>query len=303
MSCLAVLRAAEAPPLLPIEAGVAVPIARSGNIELQESPVLFFRRLLPLPEAEREKQLAAKPEWQRKVLRDKLEEYALLPAEEREARLQVLQLRFYLLPLMKLPPAARSNHLARIPGEWRFIVDERLTEWDLLPISLQREVLESETTRYYFVRLERGTQVERKAILARFPPQKRQEMERGLQQWLSVPAGQRSKFFARLDRFLEMTPGEKERILGVFSDEERLQMQKTLEAFQSLSKDQREHCQIAFQKFSAMSAAERELFFANVERWREMSAEERQTWRDLVSALPPMPPGFVAQSLPPLPPQ
>jgi hypothetical protein len=48
-----------------------------------------------------------------------------------------------------------------------------------------------------------------------------------------------------------------------------------------------------------MTPAERAQFLKNAERWKEMSAADRQTWRTLVAKLPPLPPGF---GLPPLPP-
>lgn len=303
ISCLAIGFSADVPPGLPSDAPAAVdpPKLEAFLTGQTESPVLFFRRLLPLSAAEREKLLAFKPESQRKVLREKLEEYSLLPPEERDARLQVLQLRFYLLPLMKLAPNARSNFFARIPPEWRACVDERLKQWDLLPPPLQKEVFDKDTTRYYFVRLQSSTPAEKQAILNRFPPERRKELLQELQQWLSLTPSQRQKIYARLDRYMEMTPEERDQVLGVLSEEERRQMQKSLQTFQGLSEDQRENCLKSFQKLTAMSDSDRQLFLANAERWREMSPQERQTWRDLVSALPPLPPEFEPPAFPPMP--
>lgn len=304
---LAKVRAADGLPTFPAavpEESPATVSATASNFE--ESPVFYFRRMLALSEIDREKQLAAKPEWQRKILREKLVEYSLFPAEKRDAQLQVLQLRFYLLPLMKLPPAARSNAFARVAAEWQPVVKQRLDEWDILPAALQAEVLESEMAKQYFVRLGASSPAERKAILDRFPADKRQAMERELNQWLSVPPDKRKKIFSRLDHYLEMTPEERARVWDGISDVEQQQMQLTLNAFQNLSKDQRAQCLASFQKLAEMSDSERVLFLANVERWKEMAAEERQKWRDLVGKLPPMPPGFEpvpVPELPPLPPQ
>jgi predicted Fe-S protein YdhL (DUF1289 family) len=265
------------------------------------SPIVYFRRLLALSEADRERELAAKPESQRKVLREKLVEYTLLPPEERDARLQVLQLKFYLLPLMEMPSNLRSNRLAAIPSDWRAVVQERLKDWDILPPPLQQRLLLQDSTRNYFVRLEASTPDERKAMLAVLPPHQRQVMEQGLEQWRALAPDQRQKIFARLDQYLQMTPQDKNRILGELPEADRQEMEQTLRTFQTLPKAERERCLESFQKFAAMSPPERDQFLANVERWKEMSPEERQTWRDLVNRLPPLPPGFNPQPLPPLP--
>ena len=266
-----------------------------------ESPVLFFWRLLAMPVAQREQQLAFKPVSQRKVLLEKLVEYERMRPEERDARLQVLQLRLYLIPLMQTPRLERSNYLAKIPASWRPSVEERLKLWDILPPPLQREVLEKDTTRYYFLRLEASSPAERKAMLNRLSPAKRTEMEQGLKQWRSLSAEQRQNIYKRLDLYLQLTPEEKSRTLGVYSAAEQKQMAATLKTFQTLPKIQREQCLESFQKFAVMSPSDRDQFLANVERWKEMPPEERQTWRALVNALPPLPPGLNPPSFPPLP--
>lgn len=302
-TCLPRLGASEPqpPPSAPPSRETAAPgVNRAANHPL-ESPVLYFRRLLALTEPERERELAAKPESQRKVLREKLVEYTLLPSDERDARLQVLQLRVYLLPLMQMPANQRSNRLAAIPADWRVIVQERLREWDILPPPKQLEVFRQETTRNYFVRLEASTPAERKAMLDRLPPRQRAEMERGLEEWRALLPDQRQRIYARLDQYLQMPPQDRDRVLGVLPEADRREMEQTLRTFQTLPKAERERCLDSFQRFAAMSPPERNQFLANVERWKEMSPEERQTWRDLVHRLPPLPPGLSPPPWPPLP--
>jgi hypothetical protein len=46
----------------------------------------------------------------------------------------------------------------------------------------------------------------------------------------------------------------------------------------------------SFQRLAAMSPQERASFLRNANRWRQLSSEERATWRELVSKVPPMPP-------------
>lgn len=303
-NCLPRLCASEvpsAPPAKPPLETQARGLNRAGN-HPPESPILYFRRLLALSEAARERELASRPESQRKVLREKLVEYTLLPPDERDARLQVLQLRYYLWPLMQMPANLRSNRLAVMPAEWRTIVEERLKEWDILPPPMQQEVLRQESTRNYFVRLEASTPDERKAMLGQLPPQQRKEMERGLEEWRVLQPDQRQRIYARLDQYLQMTSQDKDRVLGVLPEGDRQEMEQTLRTFQTLPKAERERCLDSFQRFAAMTPYERNQFLANVERWKEMSPEERQAWRDLVNRLPPAPPGLNAPPLPPLPP-
>ena len=51
----------------------------------------------------------------------------------------------------------------------------------------------------------------------------------------------------------------------------------------------RRACVESFQKFATMSPVERREFLRKAERWQHMSPEERETWRNLVTKLPPMP--------------
>jgi hypothetical protein len=66
----------------------------------------------------------------------------------------------------------------------------------------------------------------------------------------------------------------------------------------------RDDCIRSFEKFVSMDLADRQQFLKNAERWRLMSPEERQDWREVVASLsvqPPMPPGFGGPPIPPEP--
>lgn len=276
------------------------------NTELQKlpdlppTPIDEFQRWLSLGPAERARILAQKPEDKRKTLQAKLEEYSALPVELREQRLNVLRLRWYLMPLMENPATNRAVQLSRIPATYRGLVESRLKEWDLLPPPLQKEVLEKETTRLYFVRLQSRKPAERERILNEVPIGERNMIEAGLAKWMAMSRDERSATYEQFDRFLQLRPEDKDRTLGVLSEEERQQMVQVLKTFQLLPPEQRQLCVDSFRKFANLTPTEREEFLNNAARWREMSAAERQTWRELVTALPPMPPGL--NSAPPPPP-
>ncbi len=76
-------------------------------------------------------------------------------------------------------------------------------------------------------------------------------------------------------------------------------MTKALQAFAGLPPAQRDLCIESFHKLAVMSPREREQFFINAERWRAMTPGERETWRNLVTQLPPLPPGFPESAAPP----
>lgn len=266
------------------------------------SPVNLFRQLLAMEDSERPRVLADKSESQRKLILAKLDEYEALTPEERELRLRVLELRYYLQPLMQTARTNRSAKLEPLPLDIRKLVDERLTQWDLLPPDLQQEVLEGETTRNYFIRLESSTPAQREIILRGLPALRRKELEEGFAKWLTLTPEQRQQTYQRLNRFFELTEEEQQKTLRTLSEPERRQMQKVLIQFDKLPLENRRYCLQSFYKFASLSPVEKELFLKSAERWQAMSPSERQAWRDLVTKLPPLPPGVEPFVAPPLPP-
>lgn len=260
-------------------------------------PLDFFRKLLEMPPLDREQALAGRPASKREALKAKIAEYSKMPAADRERRLRTTELRFYLMPLMKLSPGERSGKLEAVPPHLRKLVADRLQHWDLLPQPFQKEVLDQESAIHYFARLEAGTSAEREQILSTFPEDRRRVLEAEIQKWRRTPKAERQKMYARFDQFFELPPDEKEKTLNVLSEEERVQMQEALQRFGKLPAAQREAFIESFQKFANMSVEERDQFLNNAERWQAMSGRERQTWRNLINLLPvssepPLPPGF-----------
>jgi hypothetical protein len=266
-------------------------------------PIEYFRALLLLSPAERERALAERSAEQKKILLAKCKEYETMTAEERELRLAVTELRWYLMPLMKTVPAERSNWLKQIPAEKLPLIEERLQQWDALPTSQQKEFLENEMTVQYFLRLQSGTPEQKSQILETVSLDMRVKLEKELKQWQSLPAEQRERMCNRFEQFFNLDAQEKKKTLGSLSDLERLQMESTLKTFQNLPPDQRRHCINSFGKFASMSVDERNQFLRKAELWQSMSSSERKSWRELVNKLPkmpPLPPGLKLE--PPLPP-
>ena len=238
-----------------------------------QSPVTYFRQLLMMSPAERNTSLASRtPEARARILA-KVREYKALNPDEREVRLGATELRWYLTPLMKLAPADRPGMLAQVPAELLPLVNSRLLQWDALPPSLKDEFLANEKTLHYLTQT-------------------------------SVPSAtnlQPDKLAGQFGRFFELTPKEKQDLLGMLSATERAQMEKTLQTFEQLPLQQRAQCVRNYAKFAGMSGAERAEFLKNAESWSKMSPQERQAWRDLVANVPLWPPG-PAVIPPPLPP-
>jgi hypothetical protein len=262
------------------------------------SPVSFFRELLAMNATERKQALTNRPsEIQKQILAD-VREYESLQPDDRELRLRVTELRWYLLPLMTAPATNRPAQLATIPEQDRKLVEDRLQEWDKLPPDVQKELLANQATISYLTDIEGRTAEQRRQTLEAIPPARRAMLEQGINKWSSLSEDQRRKMLNRFKEFFDLTPEKKQKALSTLSGPERRQIEKTLRTFGNLPPDQRDQCIRSFEKFAGLSLAERQQFLRSVERWKLMSPAERQAWRELVHRLPPpLPPG-----LPPRPP-
>jgi hypothetical protein len=263
-----------------------------------KSPVDFFRELLAMNATERQKTLADRSPESQKLILAKVREYASLNPDQRELRLQVTELRWYLLPLMTTPATNRAAQLAAIPLKDRTLIEDRLREWDKLPAEVQKELLANQATVQYFTEIEGQTDAQRRKSMESLSPARRQKLQEGIESWNVMPEEQRRKILGRFTQFFDLNPGDKERALRTLSAPERRQIERTLRTFGGLSPDQRAQCLRGFEQFTSLSLAERQQFLKNAERWKLLTPNQRQAWRDLVTKLPPpMPP-----ELPPLPP-
>jgi Protein of unknown function (DUF3106) len=261
---------------------------------MPRSPIEDFRRWLEMSPADREKELSAYSEAKREVLQRKLQAYEQMPAAERDYRLRALELRWYLQPLLNTEPAERGNYLNIVPQRLHAAVTNRLSRWDALDAAARQEMFADESRRQlvtgYFTQPRR----------APFPPVPPAPVPPGLdrhfKRWENNSP---TRLAFHLSNFFEMGKEDQLKALNYFSETERGEIQKTLDAFARLSPADRQKCVQSFQRFATMSREERSIFLRNAARWQQLTPEERDTWRDLVTKLPPMPPEPVLT--PPLP--
>lgn len=266
------------------------------------SPIAYFRELLAMKPDERDRALGDKTLEQRQIILSKLREYKGMSPEERELRLKITEVRWYLAPLMKLSPVERLKSLAAIPAADRELIERRLKIWDEIPPQLQKEFLNNEAVISHILR----TPEEREASIYQFSPDKCQKLQQELAQWTQLPADKRQQMCDRFNQFFALDEDEKKKTLGTLSLVERQQMEKTLQSFESLPPQRRAKCIESFGKFTQMRPEEREQFLKNAERWQSMTPSERLAWREIVqkgpaTPPPPLPPGM--RLTPPAPPK
>jgi hypothetical protein len=256
-----------------------------------KSPVDSFRELLAMSPYERSQSLTNRTPEARKQILAKLREYETLKPDERELRLKVTELRWYLYPLMQAPATNRVELLARIPAADRNLVEDRLREWDKLSSQAQKELLQNEAVIRCLSDPPPGTN-------APAPPRL---LVGRVQQWQALPEAQRKTLLDRFDLFFHLTATEKDKVLRTLSDPERRRIEKDLAKFAQLTPAQRTHCIRSFEKFAGLSPLERQQFLKNAERWTLMTPEERQKWRELVNIAPMLPAAADEAARPPRP--
>jgi len=285
---LASLPAQEAAGAAPAPKSISPPTNSPPPWAHGKSPVDFFRQLLAITPDERAEFLTNRPPEIRARILVKVSEYEAIGPDERELRLRTTELRWYLMPLLREPPASRAARLAQIPDDLRELVQSRLEEWTILPPTLQQEFLENEHVLHYFARVDAGNSP---ADNFARPPS---EAERT--HWNELSEAERRQVAAGFNQFFDLTPEEKQKALNTLSETERRQMEKTLQSFDQMPSLQRAECVNAFAKFASMNAMDQAEFLKNAERWSALSPAERQAWRDLVVNVPqwpPLPAGFV----------
>ncbi len=270
-----------------------------------KSPVAVFRELLAMNTAERSQFLASRPPEVQQRLRDKVAEYQALSADERELRLRVTELRWYLLPLMSQPATNRPAQLSSVPAELRALIEERLTSWDALPAENQTELLQNERLLRTLVEFGSTTPLRQSQILTNMTAMEKQEFTEGIQRWQQLGERKQREITERFEQYFTLRDTEKTRVLSSISEQERAQIEKTLRTFESLDRNKRAQCLRGLNKFCLLNPAERQQFLKNAARWEAMQPAQREAWRRLVynvSKMPALPPGAGQPGLPPQPP-
>jgi hypothetical protein len=269
------------------------------------TPVAYFRGLLGMTPAERERVLADKSEEKRRQVLAKVREYEALPRKVREERLLQTDLHWRLLQLLRLDPAERKARIQEISPIYQPMILSPLAQWDSLPEDMRKALLEKEAFLRTYLQWQGHSPAAQEQILARLPVEQRAHWTEELHRWQGLPESRREELSRAFRQFLYLTEEEKQQTIQALSENERRQMEQALQSFADLPPTQQRLCVDSFSKFAAMSAEERSQFLQNAAKWEAMTAQERQLWRTLVEklpALPPMPPGFYESKLPPMPP-
>jgi hypothetical protein len=264
------------------------------------SPVEYFRGLLGMAPAERDKALAEKPPAARAAILAKIKEYEALPRAVREARLCQTELHWELGLLMKLPAAERNGRLKEVSPLYRPMLARLLQEWDEVPVNTQKALLEKQDFIGMYLRLQGSPAGAQKEMLDNMPPGRRAVWEREMGRWQALSEEDRANLCAQFQHFCAMSGEQQRQTVGPLAEGDKRAMEQALHAYDVLPPDQRAACINSFRKFAIMAPADRTQFLDNALRWESMTRHERQLWRQLVRQLPQLPP--VPAGMPPLPP-
>lgn len=278
----AVAACAQVAPAVPGSTGVNA-VAGGGS-----TPIDFFRQLLAAPAMVREALLATRPAAERAVLLAKVREYEALPPAERELRLNATQMRWHVKVLLATEAPRRREYLAGLPPVERAVLERRLKDLELLPARLQNEVQQSRTVIHYISRPEPTG-----PAMPTMPVAHRPAMA------TSAARDPRRVTVEQFRRFFELSERERARALERLSDSERRSLEQLMQDLDSLPPSVRTMCMDALQKFATLAPAEQAEFLKSARRWQGMAPAERETWRDFVNEMPPLPPGFGEPPLPP----
>ena len=273
----------------------------------ENSPFAKFKQILELPEVKREvavESLNVSSDKHRAIISSKIKEYEAMSLNERNHKLDALDFRWHLLPLLKMEPAKRADKLTAVPERFREDILNRLNGWDKLDIQVRESLIRNESFFRYMSSFGRGSE-SRDAMtnhLIKMPSKLRENVEKRIIEWRGRQKSDRRKMKRHFHRFFDLQPIDQQKALSHLSVRERTKMEASLIRFKSMTIEQREIILKSFDRLADMSQVERTAFFRNSQRWNEMSNAERKQWRTLVTKMPPLPPGFEKETSPPLPP-
>lgn len=265
------------------------------------SPVEYFRGLLSMTPAERERELAHRSPADKAAIMAKIHEYEALPRAIREARLCQTELHWALSSLMRLAPADRKSRLREVSALYRPLVKNLLQQWDEVPPATQKLLLEKQNFIGLYLRMQGSSEAAQKEIIDSLSPERQAVWKAEMERWQALPEKERAELCANFQRFCALSGEQQQQTVGALSESERQAMEKALQTFDHMPPAQRAQCINSFGKFATMTPEEQSQFLENAAHWQAMSAHERQLWRELVHTLPPLPPGL-APNMPPMPP-
>ncbi len=248
-----------------------------------KSSTTRFRELLAATPAERERMLDRKPLKARAVIESKIREFLALQPNDREIRLRLIQLQDSLRPLLMVPKEQRSISLSQqVAPEDQALITERLSAWDALSEDERRELFESESQFFLFIRQPNVNPEQLARWVSTLPADQKTRAEDQLKRWRALSAVERTRRAEGFARFFDLTTTERQAALGQIFEPEKQQMERTLNDFSKLSRAERDRCIEGFRKFESLLDSDREKFLRNAERWQTLSPDDRATWRRLV---------------------
>lgn len=234
------------------------------------SPVEEFRKLLKMNEAELRANLATRTPTNRNELEKKLIEYAGYPETNRNQLLNALELRWYLRTLIDYPMNRRAATIEKAPADLREILEARLAVWDKMSTNAQKEILENEVIDFL--------------ASPQTPPKPSPEMRD-----------------SHVEAFFQLPDDKQQKALEAIQPQQGVAVTKTLTAIRKLPPNERAQTMSAFGKFAKMNEGERKLFLDKVNRWKKMTPQEQDAWRNMSTKLPDLPP-LPPDYQPPMPP-
>lgn len=262
---------------------------------LAHSPIDFFREMLAMNESQRQEALNHRSSRQQEVLMAKLAEYEAMPDIEREVRLEVTELHYYLMPLLKESADQRESRLKAIPSGKRLRVLRRLKQWDSLTSSVQQQLLANQQVMNWFIRQEIEWKVPpplpRSPLRLPFPENQRKFSQEQAQRMEGV-----------FQQFVELPETEQKRSLAGLPGDQRKRILQAANELSEMPSPVRRKCINSYIEILAMSKAEQVAIMRKVAQWQSLSLEEKHALRSFVPQVPPLPPGLQSAEFPPLPP-
>ncbi len=258
------------------------------------TPVDFFRQLLTAAPADREPMLASRPATERTLLLAKVREYEALAPAERELRLNATQMRWHLKNLLPADARQRATYLAALPPAERAVLEPRLKNLEQLPPRLQSEARSSQTVIHYYSRPATPPLPPGLVPIAHQPAATPASASAP-----SITRNPRQTTVEQFRRFFELNDRDRARALERLPATERQSLEQLMQELDHLPGPLRTLCMDALQKFATLSPRDQAEFLRSASRWQALTPGERETWRDFVTELPPLPPGFGEPPLPP----
>lgn len=254
------------------------------------TPVDNFRRLLAAGETERQAVLGDRSPAQREYLVGQLAEFDSLTPAEREARLRLLELRYYLGPLLVDASQGRTNQFLLVPPAYRAAVRDRLLAWESLSSALRAELIEDHAALRRLLLFPGAVAAPDPAGTGSLAPPDRARFDRAVARLRDMGTGERQALAEHLHRFFQFSDAEQQRALAQVDAGPRARLEQLVAELDGLPASEREQCLESLKRFARLSLPEQERFLRNALRWAAMSPEDRQVWRQVHANLPPIPP-------------